>query len=54
MADTPTNPKVTKLANGLYTVRDYQPPKEVRTGDLRKLADIARQVIIQATKKAPA
>lgn len=46
MADTP-NPRVRKLGNGLYTVRDYERPKDVDTGELRKIADEARKVQIR-------
>jgi hypothetical protein len=46
MADK-QNPKVEKSANGLYTVRGYEQPKEVPTGDLRKVADATRKVRIR-------
>jgi hypothetical protein len=45
MANT-ANSKLEKMANGLYTVRDYTPPKSINTADLRKLADKARKVTI--------
>jgi hypothetical protein len=41
------NPKVVKSANGLYTVREYEQPKEVPTSDLRKVADATRKVQIR-------
>jgi hypothetical protein len=50
MADTP-NPRVKKLGNGLYTIRDYERPKNVSTGELRKIADEARKVQIRNPKK---
>ena len=45
MAKTP-NPKLQKMANGSYTIRDYEHPKDVHTGDLRKIADDVRHVRI--------
>jgi hypothetical protein len=52
MADTP-NPRVKKLANGLYTVRDYERPKDVSTGELRRIADEARKVQIRIPNDNP-
>jgi hypothetical protein len=52
MANT-ANPKLEKMANGLYTVRDYQPPRNVNTKDLRKLADEARKVTIHISYDNP-
>lgn len=38
------NPKLRKLRDGLYTIRDYKQPGPVKTGDLRKAAEEARKV----------
>jgi hypothetical protein len=45
MADT-QNSRIKKLRNGLHTVRDYERPKNASTGELRKIADEARNVQI--------
>jgi hypothetical protein len=46
MANLP-NPKLEKMANGAYTLRNYERPKDVKTGDLRKIADDVRHVRIR-------
>ncbi len=40
------NPKLQKLRDGLYTIRDYKRPESMKTGDLRKAAEEARKVQI--------
>ena len=39
------NPKLEKLRDGVYTIRDYKRP-QVKTGDLRKAAEEARKINI--------
>lgn len=39
------NPKLLKLQDGLYTLKDYKRP-QVKTGDLRKIAEEVRKIQI--------
>ena len=41
------NIEIVKLANGLYTIRDYHQPKEVPTSDLQKIAEATRNIEIR-------
>jgi hypothetical protein len=40
------NPKLEKLRDGLYTIRDYKRPESLTPADLRKAAEQARKVQI--------
>ena len=40
------NPKLQKLRDGLFTIRDYKRPAPVKTGDLRKAAEEIRKIHI--------
>jgi hypothetical protein len=50
MAD---NPKLLKLNDGLYALKDYKRPKPATSGELRKMAEEARkiQIIVPETSK---
>ena len=48
------NPKLQKLRDGLYTIRDYKQPEELSTEELRKAAELARKVqIVMPPRSAP-
>jgi hypothetical protein len=38
MTDEPKNPRLVKLDTGVYTVRDYEPPRPLTPSEVRELA----------------
>ncbi len=50
------NPKLEKLRDGLYSIRNYKRPAPLKAEDLRKAADEVRkiQIVIPRSEKEPA